>query len=91
MRRRVLAPGLYLLAFDLRDPSKQDALRACPDTAVGTIPLVATARGNRRRVRFSQAEEDMLIQLKERRDRKFTWKEIQRHFPERTIGSPGTL
>ena len=78
---------IELPAFDLRDPSKQGALRACPDTAVGTIPLLATARGNRRRARFSQAEEDLLIQLKERRDRKFSWKEIQKHFPDRTVGS----
>ena len=78
---------IELPALDLRDLSRQDTLRACPDTAVGTIPLVATTRGNRRRVRFSQAEEDLLVQLKERRDRKFSWKEIQRHFPERTIGS----
>ena len=78
---------IELPAFDLRDPSKQGALRACPDTAVGTIPLLATARGNRRRARFSQAEEDLLVQLKERRDRKFSWKEIQRHFPDRMVGS----
>ena len=78
---------IELPAFDLRDPSKQGALRACPDTAVGTIPLLATARGNRRRARFTREEDDLLVELKEQSARKLSWREIQRHFPNRTIGS----
>jgi hypothetical protein len=51
------------------------------------MPILRDACGSRRRARFSRAEEDLLIKLKERRDLKLSWREIQRHFPNWTIGS----
>jgi hypothetical protein len=51
------------------------------------MPILGAARRGRRRSRFSQAEEDLLVKLKEQREPRLTWMEIQRHFPDRTIGS----
>ena len=50
-------------------------------------PIVVAAQRGKPRARFSKEEEDLLIELKERRDPKLSWREIQRHFPIRTIGS----
>ena len=75
-------------AFDLRARSgRVSTLSPSDDTSHTTPPILGSARGNRRRARFSHAEEDLLIELKERRERKLSWREIQRHFPNRTIGS----
>lgn len=45
------------------------------------------ADGEKRRVRFSKAEEDLLVWLREQRDPKLSWKDIQCYFPNRTTGS----
>jgi hypothetical protein len=74
-------------AFDLRARSGRLSTLSPLDDTSQTTPLLGSARGNRRRARFSHAEEDLLIELKERREPKLSWREIQRHFPNRTIGS----
>ena len=45
------------------------------------------ARGSRQRARLSKEEGDLLAELKERREPRLSWREIQRHFPNRTSGS----
>ena len=74
-------------AFGLCARSGRDsALSPSGDTSQKT-PILGIARGVRRRARFSRAEEDLLVELKERREPKPSWREIQRHFPQRTMGS----
>ena len=74
-------------AFDLCAKSGRDsALSPSGDTSQKT-PILGIVRGGRRRARFSRAEEDLLIELKERREPKLSWREIKRHFPQRTTGS----
>jgi hypothetical protein len=74
-------------AFDLCARSGQDpALSPLNDTSQ-TLPSSDAACVVRRRARFSRAEEDLLIELKEHRGPKLSWRDIQRHFPNRTMGS----
>jgi hypothetical protein len=61
-------------------------LSASVDTSQVT-PILDDACGIRRRTRFSQAEEDLLIKLKQQRRPKLSWREIQTRFPNRTTGS----
>ena len=74
-------------AFDLRASSGRDFVLSPSDDTSQTTPRKGAASGSQRRARFSRAEEDLLVELKERRDPKISWKEIQRHFPNRTTGS----
>ena len=63
---------------------------AAPPSPNGTAraaPVVVGCPGSRRRVRFSEEEEDLLIELKEQRQPRLSWNEIHRHFPSRTVGS----
>lgn len=71
-----------------------DALRgpiALPDSpgdAASDAHLVEAARSSGRRVRFSKAEQKLLVRLKEHSRPKMSWKEIRdKHFPHRTRGS----
>jgi hypothetical protein len=74
-------------AFELGATSGRISTPSSLDDASQTTPIMgATCRG-RHRARFSQAEEDLLVELKERKESKLSWREIQRHFPSRTIGS----
>jgi hypothetical protein len=57
------------------------------DDASRVVPILGAARRGRRRSRFSRAEEDLLVKLKEQRGPKLSWREIQGRFPQRTIGS----
>ena len=54
---------------------------------VRTTPTPAAQLQGKCRVRFSKAEEDLLAELKEQRDPKLSWKQIQRRFPTRTKAS----
>ena len=74
-------------AFDLRAPSERDAVLSSSDQTPRTTPVVVAGRGSRHRARFTQAEEDLLVELKERRRPKLSWREIKTYFPNRTIGS----
>ena len=67
-----------------RAPSDRDAPRPSSDKTAVTAPVVRAPRGSGRRARFSEVEEDLLVELKERGH---CWREIHRHFPNRTIGS----
>ena len=78
---------IQMPALDLCAKSgRVSALSAWSKTSQQT-PTLGIARGGRRRARFSPAEEDLLVELKERREPKPSWREIQRHFPQRTMGS----
>ena len=78
---------IQLPAFDLCARSgRVSAISPSHDTSQMT-PIWASARGGRRRARFLQAEEDLLVELKERREPRLSWREVQRYFPNRTIGS----
>ena len=74
-------------AFDLRARCGRDSTLSPSDDTSQTTPLLGVARGGRRRARFSRAEEDLLVELKEQRAPKLSWREIQRYFPQRTMGS----
>lgn len=76
---------IELPALSLSSPSAREA-SILRDTRART-PALVNACGKMRRARFSRAEEDLLIELKGRRDPKRSWKEIQTHFPNRTTGS----
>jgi hypothetical protein len=57
------------------------------DDTFQTTPILSAIRTGQRRARYSRAEEDKLVKLKERREPKLSWREIQGYFPDRTIGS----
>lgn len=61
-------------------------LSSSADTSQVT-PILDVACGIRRRTRFSRAEEELLMALKEQGEPKLSWREIQRRFPNRTTGS----
>jgi len=74
-------------ALDLRATSgRVSILSPLDDTSQMTLNLSA-ANGGRHGARFSRAEEDLLVELKELREPKLSWREIHRHFPQRTMGS----
>jgi hypothetical protein len=74
-------------AFDLCARSGWvSTLSPLDDTSQAALMLGATRKSGRR-ARFTLEEEDLLVHLKERRKLKLSWREIQRHFPHRTIGS----
>ena len=77
---------IKLPASGLRAPFNQDA--ALPfDEKRRVTPVMVAARGNGQRARFLEEEEDLLVELKERKNPKLSGKEIHRHFSTRTIGS----
>lgn len=78
---------IRLPAFDLYARSGRESALSPSDDASQTIPINVAMRGSRRRVQFSQAEEERLVELKERRHPKLSWKEIQEHFPSRTTAT----
>ena len=49
--------------------------------------VVRKSGTSRRRTRFTREEEDLLVELKEKKDPRLSWREIQRHFPHRSVGS----
>ena len=77
---------IELPAFSLRALSDLDPAPSLSDDVQRMTSVSVAARTSRRRTRFSDEEED-LVDLKERRDPKLSWREIQRRFPNRTIGS----
>ena len=78
---------IQMPAFDLYTRSGLAATLSPSDDTSLTIPISSNAYGGRPRVRFSRAEEDLLVELKEQRGPKLSWREIQRRFPNRTTGS----
>jgi hypothetical protein len=78
---------IQLPAFALYAESGRESALSPSDDAAQTRPIKVAMCGSRRRVRFSHAEEERLVELKERRHPKLCWKEIQEHFPNRTTAS----
>jgi hypothetical protein len=74
-------------AFDLYARSGRDSALSCSGDTSQTTPIRGAARQGRRGAGFLRAEEDLLVELKERREPKLSWREIKRHFPNRTTGS----
>ena len=90
LQRRVVGSHevitIELPAFNLSSPQAVDATLHCHDVTAPT-PVTATTCSKRRQARFLYTKEDLLIELKEQRDPKLSWKQIQRHFPNRTTAS----
>ena len=89
-RNLVGSQGVITIEFpapDLLARSERDGTLSSSGQTLRTSPVVVDARGYRRRARFTLAVEDLLVQLKERRHPKLSWREIKRHFPNRTIGT----
>jgi hypothetical protein len=78
---------IQMPAFDLYTRSGQAATLSPSDDTSQTTPIRGAARQGRRGAGFLRAEEDLLVELKERREPKLSWREIKRHFPNRTTGS----
>jgi len=78
---------IQLPAFDLCATSGRASTLSLLDVTSPTTPILGAACEGRRRARFSRAEEDLLVRLKEQRGPKLSWREIQRRFPHRTTGS----
>lgn len=78
---------IELPALSLRGTSDEEDASSLSGDMRRTEPIFVAGRASRRRARFSKEEEDLLVELKARRDPKLSWREIQRHFPRRTIGS----
>ena len=78
---------IELPALSLRAPSDLDAAPSLSDDVQRMTSVPVAARTSRRRARFSEEEENLLVDLKEQTDPKLSWREIQRRFPNRTIGS----
>ena len=78
---------IELPAFSLRRMSGHEAALSLSDDMRRMTSVSVAGRTRRRRARFSKEEEDLLVELKERKDPKLSWREIRRHFPNRTIGS----
>ena len=74
-------------AFDLCARSGRLSTLSPLDDTSQTTPILGAACEGRRRARFSRAEEDLLVKLKEQRGPKLSWREIQRRFQNRTTGS----
>ena len=74
-------------AVNLCTRSGRDSALLSLDVMSQTMPIGGAICGNRRRVRFLYAEEERLVELKERTYPKLSWKEIQDHFPNRNTAS----
>jgi hypothetical protein len=78
---------IQLPAFDLHARFGRESALSSTDDTSQTRPIKVAMCGSRRRVRFSHAEEERLVELKELRHPKLSWKEIQEHLPNRTTAS----
>ena len=78
---------IQLPELDLCARSGRASTLSLLDVRSPTRPISDAASEGRRRARFSRAEEDLLVKLKEQRGPKLSWREIQRRFPNRTTGS----
>ena len=78
---------IELPAFEMQAPSERETTLSPFNDTISTTPVLVTGRGSRRRARFTREEDDLLVELKEQSARKISWREIERHFPNRTISS----
>ena len=84
--------AIQLPAIDLCATSGRGSTLSLLDVTSPTIPTKGAMCGSGQRVRYSQAEEERLVELKEQRYPKLSWEEIQEHldqedFPHRTTAS----
>ena len=77
---------IQLPAFDSCATSGRASTLSLSDGPSLTTPIWSAVCKSRRRARYSRAEEDLLIKLKEQRGPKISWSEMPKYFPDRTIG-----
>lgn len=74
-------------ALDLPVISSQVSMPPPLDDTSQMILNLSAADEGRHGARFSRAEEELLVELKERSEPKLSWRDIHRHFPQQTMGS----